>query len=159
MKPVDSGRRTFVHRTHLPAPPEAVFPLLCPVREYDWIPTWDCDLIHTDSGTAEEGCVFRTAAPSGEGTMTWVVTRHEPPRHVEFACVATDGIVQRLLIDLVPRDGGTDLVWTREQTPTTEAAGRWLAAVRPEDVEARTALLFARLSHYVATGTMRADPA
>lgn len=55
--------RTRVHfrqPQHVSAEPEAIFPLLCPVREFDWIPTWDCDLVYTGSGIAEEGCVFRT---------------------------------------------------------------------------------------------------
>ena len=38
--------------------PEQVFPLLCPTREYDWIETWQCELIYSDSGFAEPGCIF-----------------------------------------------------------------------------------------------------
>ena len=38
----------------VPATPERVFPLLCPVLEYRWIPTWQCELLHSDSGVAEE---------------------------------------------------------------------------------------------------------
>lgn len=43
-------------RTHtivLEAAPEGVFPLLCPVREYDWIEPWRCRMIYSQSGFAE----------------------------------------------------------------------------------------------------------
>ena len=42
------------------APVEEIFPLLCPVREYDWIPGWGCDVQFTESGVAEDLCVFST---------------------------------------------------------------------------------------------------
>ena len=47
----------------VPATPDRVFPLLCPVREYEWIPGWECDVLHSVSGVAEEDCVFRTRFP------------------------------------------------------------------------------------------------
>ena len=42
------------------ASPERVFPLLCPVREADWIPGWRYKLIYSESGVAELGCIFAT---------------------------------------------------------------------------------------------------
>ena len=62
-----SLRRTFEHTALVPAPAHRVFPLLCPVREPEWIPGWSCELIHTASRLAEKGCVFRTDSPSGRG--------------------------------------------------------------------------------------------
>jgi len=59
------------------APPEKVFPLLCPVREAEWVPGWQYRLIHSRSGVAEAGCVFTT--PNEDGTeCTWVVTEYDP---------------------------------------------------------------------------------
>jgi len=49
-----------------PASPEKVFPLLCPVREADWIPGWRYTLIYSDSGVAELGCIFTTQDPAVE---------------------------------------------------------------------------------------------
>src|SRR2546427_12204443 len=45
------------------APPEIVFPMLCPVREADWVPGWQYKMIYSKSGMAEAGCVFTT--PNG----------------------------------------------------------------------------------------------
>jgi hypothetical protein len=51
------------HTIKLSAPPERVFPLLCPVREEEWIPGWEnetYELIFSKSGFNEEGCIFKT---------------------------------------------------------------------------------------------------
>jgi hypothetical protein len=73
------GKR-FTHeytQNHV-APPDTVFPLLCPVREADWVPGWRYRLIYSESGVAEYGCVFMT--PNEDGTeTTWVVTDYDPP--------------------------------------------------------------------------------
>ena len=50
------------------APPETVFPLLCPVREADWVPGWQYRLIYSKSGVAEAGCVFITEENNRETT-------------------------------------------------------------------------------------------
>jgi hypothetical protein len=72
------GRRFTHEYTHNVAPPETVFPLLCPVREADWVPGWRYRLIYSESGIAEYGCVFIT--PNEDGTeTTWVVTDYDPP--------------------------------------------------------------------------------
>jgi hypothetical protein len=59
------------------APPEKVFPLLCPVRESEWVPGWDYRLIYSHSGIAENGCIFITPNEDGSET-TWVVTDYDP---------------------------------------------------------------------------------
>ena len=92
----------------VPAAPERVFPLLCPVLEYRWIPTWRCELLHSESGVAEQDCVFRTDFP-GAGPMTWVVTRYQPAKHIEFCCFVAEHFVMRLKLTLVPESGGTRL--------------------------------------------------
>jgi hypothetical protein len=68
-----------------PATPEKVFPLLCPVREADWLPGWNYRLIYSDSGVAELGCVFTTPNPPGStapdrasAETTWIVTDYDP---------------------------------------------------------------------------------
>ena len=58
------------------APPEKVFPLLCPVREADWVPGWEYRLIYSQSGVAELGCVFTTPNERGAETV-WVVTEYD----------------------------------------------------------------------------------
>ena len=49
-------RHTYVQK--LVASPAEVFPLLCPVREADWLDGWDPLEVWSRSGVAEPDCVF-----------------------------------------------------------------------------------------------------
>ncbi|HEY3366337.1 MAG TPA: hypothetical protein VGK74_14880 [Symbiobacteriaceae bacterium] len=77
-----SIKSSFVQRFQ--APPSTVFPLLCPVREYEWIEPWQCEMLHSESGIAEKNCVFRTRGPSDD---VWVINNYEPNTRIEFVRV------------------------------------------------------------------------
>jgi hypothetical protein len=106
-------RRTFRHV--VPATADDVFPLLCPVREYEWIPIWRCELIYTESGIAELDCVFKTELGGGEAV--WSVSRYEPAAHrIEFVITGRSH-VQRLAVQVRDLEGGaSELEWTRVYT-------------------------------------------
>jgi hypothetical protein len=82
------------------APPERVFPLLCPVREADWVPGWQYRLIYSESGVVEYGCVFIT--PNEDGTeATWVVTDYDAASfRIAFAWVNPGLVVAQIRISL-----------------------------------------------------------
>jgi hypothetical protein len=135
---------TALHRTasctmRVAAPPADVFHLLCPVRERDWIPGWEADLLHSRSGLAELGCVFVTRSSEGR-RLAWVVTRPEPPRAIAFAVFHGD-VVETLLVQLAPVDDGTELVWSRTYTGLEPAGNDWIEATVPAKVESRLASL------------------
>jgi hypothetical protein len=147
-------RRTFIDDMHVEAPPPEVFPLLCPVREYDWIESWRCEVVHSASGIAEDGCIFTTAFQS-DGPMVWIVSRYEPPRTIQFTSVVPGSYVMRLRIDVTPSEPwGSELRWTREFTALTEAGASWVASYDADSHRARMAGLRDRLAHYLATGGM-----
>ena len=88
------------------APPEKVFPLLCPVREADWVPGWQYRLIYSDSGCAEDGCVFATPNDTGPETI-WMATHYDPAAfQVAYAWVQPGMIATQLRITLAPAPGG-----------------------------------------------------
>ena len=70
--PANHSRKVVSHVMQLAASPGEVFPLLCPVREYEWIDVWQCEMIHSASGVAEAGAVFRTAFPQDGPPDVWV---------------------------------------------------------------------------------------
>lgn len=146
----DRVRVHFSHPQHIQAEPEAIFPLLCPVREFDWIPVWDCELVYTESGLAEEGCVFQT---DGEGgTDTWVISRHEPLERVSFVRVNLLRVI-RYDIYLEPNgDGSTTLRWEQEITALNEEGDRHVAALTQEDFSATIGKVEGMLAHYLKTG-------
>jgi hypothetical protein len=82
------------------AAPEKVFPLLCPVREADWVPGWQYRLIYSQSGVAEAGCVFITPNEDGSETI-WLVTEYEPAAFkIAFAWVNPGLIAAQISIRL-----------------------------------------------------------
>jgi len=82
------------------APPEKVFPLLCPVREADWVPGWQYRMIYSQSGVAELGCVFTTPNDDGSETI-WLVTEYDPPAfRIAFAWFTAGLVVAQINIQL-----------------------------------------------------------
>jgi hypothetical protein len=147
----DRVRVHFRQPQHVRAEPETIFPLLCPVREFDWIPTWDCDLVYTESGFAEEGCVFRTDAGDG-GLDTWVVSRYEPPKRISFVRVNRLRVI-RYDIYLEPEgDGSTALIWEQEITALDDEGDRHVAAQSQEEFAATIGKVERMLEHYLETG-------
>lgn len=64
---------------HLCAPTDEVFPLLCPVRETEWVKDWRPKTVISESGFAEPGCVFIT--PGIPEDALWLMTVHDPIEH------------------------------------------------------------------------------
>ena len=90
-------RRTYTQA--LNAAPKAVFPLLCPVREVEWVKGWDPLMVIAESGLVEDGCVF--VMPDQPADSVWVVTLWDPEVHeVEFVKVTPGLAVGRIHISL-----------------------------------------------------------
>jgi hypothetical protein len=112
MRPIDAGRVVRTYTQRIEATPERVFPLLCPVREAEWLDGWGAqvEMIHSASGVAEDGCVFRTRV-AGRPETVWMITRHDPAaRVVEFVRVTQGLVATRLRIDVAARADGASAV-------------------------------------------------
>ncbi len=132
MKIVPPVRATRTWPQRLAAAPARVFPLLCPVRETEWVEGWDPSLVVTSSGVAEKDCVFMTPEPEA----IWVVTEYEPPRRIEFVKVTPELTVARIAILLSesgPEETRADVTYTH--TALTEAGERFVAAFTEEYYE------------------------
>jgi hypothetical protein len=70
MRKFQAERKKMFSEAQIGFSREQVYPLLCPIREYDWIDGWQCELIASDSGFAEENCIFKTDLPPF-GKETW----------------------------------------------------------------------------------------
>jgi hypothetical protein len=91
-------------RQTIDRPPNVVFPLLCPVREMEWLDGWAYTMIYSASGLIEPGAVFSTAKEGEEDTV-WIVTRHDPADHiVEFTRFTPRSRTCTLRIDVTPLD-------------------------------------------------------
>ena len=99
------NRATHTYRQRLCASPAKVFPLLCPVREAEWVDGWLPELVISSSGVAERDCVFITADKL-EKTI-WYITRHEPQRwFVEMLKILPGATACRLEIQLSDNGDG-----------------------------------------------------
>lgn len=103
-------------RFEVPAPPEQVFPLLCPVREEEWIEGWTGRPVYSESGLAELDGVFLAGA-GAHGPLLFLVSRYEKENgRVEYLELALGRWVQRLALALEPVPGGTRVTFTRVYT-------------------------------------------
>lgn len=143
--------RAFTH--HVSAPPDEVFPLLCPVREFEWLSGWDCTLIHSTSGLAEQGAVFTTQA-EGEPLTVWTINRHDPQaRVIAFVCVTPGSRVRVLEITVAEAPaGGSDLTWSHTFTTLGPAGEAFLDAYPAEVYRHHMDFLARSLQHFCRTG-------
>ena len=99
MKITKPNRVTRTYKQLVVAEPPAVFPLLCPVREADWIEGWNPVSVATNSGVAEPDCVFVTDA--SPDSSIWYVTIHDRVNGVvEMLKIAPHVTACRLRIQL-----------------------------------------------------------
>jgi len=143
-------RHTFTQQ--IIAPPEQVFPLMCPVREADWVPGWQVGHVLSESGGAEHDCMFTT--PDGDSEAIWIITRHDADNtEVEMYKVAPGKTIGHIEIK-VKEDGDE---FSRVEIAYSFTA---LSAAGEEFLETFTQAWFdsfmqtwqAAMNHYLATG-------
>ncbi len=120
-------RITRSYRQTINAPPDIVFPLLCPVREAEWLDGWKYEMIHSDSGLAEEGCVFSTPG-DGEANTVWIISRHDNENHlIEFTRFTPDSRTCVLKVAVISKDeivSNVDISYT--YTGITADGNAWI---------------------------------
>lgn len=122
MERKNAVRAAHSYEMRLRARPEEVFPLLCPVREHEWVDGWQARIVFSNSGFAELGCVFTTALP-GDAERVWTVSRYEPPRAIGFVVVAPGSHVMTIEVRLRggDEDDRTVAEWTYVFTSLSES--------------------------------------
>lgn len=131
-------RVSHTYRQTLDGSPDAILPLLCPVREEEWVPGWHPRLVLSGSGFVERDCIFITPDPAAgpEAEAVWTVLGFDrDARTVEMLKVTPGFLVVRLSIVLHPRDGGCHADVTYTYTA--------LAPAGEEFVRSRTAEVYA----------------
>ena len=155
MKDFKSQRSVQTGIMSLSAPPRRVFPLLCPTREYDWIPVWQCRMIYSDTGYAEDNGIFYTDFREDRGPEWWVVTRYEPCRAIEFIRLAPGIRITRLDIHLAG-DGPehTIATWTQTMTALSPEGNSYIDRYDDSSYSQEIKTIEDMLNHYLQTGRM-----
>jgi hypothetical protein len=154
MKIVPPNRVTRSYRQTLAGTADAVFPLLCPVREADWIEGWDPTLVISASGLAERDCVFTTRA--GPTDAVWYVTRHVPEAGFVEMIKVTPGVTAcRITIQVRP-DGaaGAHADVTYSHTSLGAAGDEFVASFTDEHYRKAMQDWETRMNHYLRHGTV-----
>ena len=149
--------RTYTQR--LVAPAAKVFPLLCPVREAEWIEGWTPQAVFSNSGVAEQDCVFLTEAEPGHAI--WFITRHEPKNGlIEMIKITPAVTACKLTIQLRPATGGSEAVITYSHTSLGPAGDAFVATFTEEHYEQFMHAWETRMNHFLTHGeAYRADQA
>jgi hypothetical protein len=140
----------------LAAPPEVVFPLLCPVREAEWVAGWDPRLVISASGVAELDCIF--IMPGQPHEAIWVVTRWEPQDYfIEFLKITPGVTVGRIDIQLRPGEAQQTLAEVSyAYTALSEAGEQFIEQFTAEHYTAFMHEWEAELNHFLTTGQKKA---
>ncbi len=71
-----------------------VFPLFGPIKEKEWAPGWNPEIIYSQTGIVEKHMIFRTARKFDEAEdYTWVITHCDPEAcFIEYAVNTSERI-------------------------------------------------------------------
>jgi len=150
---IKGERMVFKGKQNYSFPPEDVFPMLCPVREYEYIPQWECDIVYLDSGLAERGGVFTTHSHrEGNQKDVWVISCYDTNRAIEF--IRVNGMRSMVYqIELQGTEtGGTVVSWEQVITGLTEEGNQHVQTLQQSDFTAMLSHWQELLQHYLATG-------
>jgi len=138
------------------AAPDIVFPLLCPVKEAAWLDDWNYKMFYSESGYAEENCVFASLEP-GEDDTIWMVTKRDTVAHeIEFVYFIPNIRVTRLLISVKAEPGSKSSVHiTYIHTPISESGNMYIVKHISEEAFARQMKHWEdSMNYYLETGRM-----
>ncbi len=136
------------------SPPEEVFPLMCPVREKEWVNGWNPRLVLTESGVAEPGCIFVT--PGLPQDAVWIMTDVDPESlHLEILKVIPGVVVG--MIDIQLRADGkrstfADISYT--YTSISDYGDEMLADLTEEHFRSFMETWENEINHFLTTGTL-----
>lgn len=151
-------RATRTYTQRLVAPPERVFPLLCPVREADWIEGWEPQAVFSESGVAEPDCVFLTDAETGHAI--WYITRHEPRNgFIEMLKITPAVTACKLTIQLRSATNGSEATISYSHTSLGPAGDALVASFTEEHYRQFMRDWELRINHYLTHGTVLGSPA
>lgn len=145
--------KEFTHR--IESSPDRIFPLLCPVREYEWIDGWSSQMVYSESGVAEKHCVFETELPE-LGRLTWMVSLYDPVNHeIEFVITRQGSHVEKLEIAVRDSGDGTSaILWRRIYTGLSENGNGFIETHSGQPLSARMARLERSMNHFFKTGEL-----
>ncbi len=167
------------YQKRIKASPSVILPLFCPVEEYKWIPDWDCEMVHSISGVAEQGCVFKenftgsSLYNNAAGALLWSLTKshllssdipsttwtfkvHDPDAmRIRFELVTEE--IATIVYDVNIEDMGdgvSEVTWLYVFTPLNKRGRRMQNRFTDMKMRGGLAFLGQTLKYYCETGQM-----
>lgn len=144
------------YRQTINATSKIIFPLLCPVREAEWLDDWDYKMIYSVSGVAEKGAVFTTSYWE-DSEQTWIITKHDSIKsEIQFARFVPGFVTSVLDINVLPKDKNSSYVdVTYTYTGLTEKGNNFLEKSFTEEFFAKNMKEWEdSMNYFLKTGTM-----
>jgi hypothetical protein len=158
IKQPNRKKHSYLQKLH--APPEDVFPLLCPVMEAEWVPDWMPELVISQSGICEQDCVFITPPEitSKSERSIWIVTNYNPGSWMlEMYKVTPEHTVSKLEISLTDNsDNTTKAHISYEITALGVTGDKFLTEFTEQWYERFMLEWEAQINYYLDTGNMLA---
>lgn len=152
MKVMKPKRVTRTYIQDLAGDPAEVFPLLCPVREADWIDGWDPPVVLSNSGVAELDCVFVTEAEPIDAV--WYISAYKPEiGFLEMIKITPTVTACKVTIELRAVEGGSEATVTYSHTSLGPKGDTFVAGFTEEYYEQFMDNWEALLNHYLREGT------
>jgi hypothetical protein len=149
----EAKRAIKEYRQTINASPEEIFPLLCPVREAEWLGGWKCTMIYSKSGLVEEGAVFSTPHDSEHATV-WIVTKYDPRNlMVEFTRFTHQSrvCVLRIVVSSIKKGSShVDISYT--YTGIAPSGNDFIARLTDEEFHKDMKFWEDSMNHYLKTG-------
>lgn len=129
----------------------AVFPLLCPVKEMDWVPDWEPSLVISESGLMEMNCLF--LEPEGSNEAIWIVTGYKKEQYVDMYRILPNVCVSRFSINLFNKGkDSTEAEILYEHTALSEAGGIFVSQFTDRKFSEFISHFSEAINYYLVTG-------
>ena len=140
-----------------PFPARDVFPLLCPVREKDWLPGWDYTMIHSHSGLIEQDCVFSTPQHADLDTLWKVYHYNRDQYEVGFVRHSPGKNMVRIFIKVVQQQQGSQSVIRYIYTPLSKEEEDYINRGLDDDFQSNMITWEKCINYYLETGSMMSE--
>ncbi len=146
-------RITRTYRQTIFAGREQIFPLLCPVREAEWLDGWQYQMIYSDSGAAEKGAVFSTSHQNEPDTI-WLVSNYNHKNYlVEFVRFTPGSRTCLLQVAITKKTRDTsyvDISYT--YTAIAQQGNAFIDSFTPESFHEAVRFWEDSMNHFLETG-------
>jgi hypothetical protein len=147
------------HKWEFDSDAKSVFLLLCPTKENDWIEGWEQihELIYSESGIAEDACVFTTNGPE-EGYAVWLTSKYSLENtHIEFVKhIVAQEVIIRWKMEVRPLASNKCTVFSiYNATGLSEKGNKFVQVFKESGFTNLMTGLEELISYYLLTGDMK----